>query len=65
MPGIHFKITEEKVALNHSIEKEKTRRRIGCFSSSYSVQNITFGVGSVCCWWSCVRDSLSSKSSAI
>lgn len=44
MPGIHFKITEEKVALNHSIEKEKTRRRIGCFSSSYSVKNIRGGI---------------------
>ncbi|KAB0387135.1 hypothetical protein FD755_002091 [Muntiacus reevesi] len=35
-----FKITDERVPLSHSIEKEKTIRHIGYLFSSYSVQKI-------------------------
>ncbi|XP_008055077.1 solute carrier family 15 member 5 [Carlito syrichta] len=39
-----FTITDEKVHLNHSIEKEKTIRHIDYFSSPYSVKNIQVGI---------------------
>ncbi|XP_070310280.1 solute carrier family 15 member 5 [Odocoileus virginianus] len=39
-----FKNTDERVPLNHSIEKEKTIRHIGYLFSSYSVQKIQVGI---------------------
>ncbi|CAN0295554.1 unnamed protein product [Rangifer tarandus platyrhynchus] len=39
-----FKNTDERVPLNHSIEKEKTIRHIGYLFCSYSVQKIQVGI---------------------
>lgn len=39
-----FKNTDERVPLNHSIEKEETIRHIGYLFSSYSVQKIQVGI---------------------
>lgn len=46
MSVVDFKMTEEKVLLNHSIEKEKNIRQIGYFSSSHCVGKIRVGI----CW---------------
>lgn len=39
-----FKITDEKVSLNHSIETEKTVRHTDYFSSSYSMNKLQVGI---------------------
>ncbi|XP_007942642.1 solute carrier family 15 member 5 [Orycteropus afer afer] len=44
MSLIDFKIADAKISLNHSIEKEKTVRDVGYFSSSYSVKKIQVGI---------------------
>ncbi|KAM5253794.1 LOW QUALITY PROTEIN: solute carrier family 15 member 5 [Hipposideros larvatus] len=44
MPVIDSKITEEKVPLNHGIEKEKTIRHIGYFYLSYSMKKNWAGI---------------------
>uniref|UniRef100_A0A8D1CUA0 Solute carrier family 15 member 5 n=1 Tax=Sus scrofa TaxID=9823 RepID=A0A8D1CUA0_PIG len=44
MSVIGFKNTDEKVSLNHRIEKEETVSHIGYFSSSYSVKKIQLGI---------------------
>ncbi|KAM5334654.1 LOW QUALITY PROTEIN: solute carrier family 15 member 5 [Glossophaga mutica] len=44
MSVVGFKITEEKMPLNHSTEKEKNIRYIGHYSSSYSMKKIQVGI---------------------
>ncbi|KAF6121724.1 solute carrier family 15 member 5 [Phyllostomus discolor] len=44
MSVVGFKITEEKMPLNHSTEKEKNIRHIGHYSSSYSMKKNQVGI---------------------